>query len=143
MRSLLFRLMLSGILLISLISCAQASKSEKSTTKTNKTMDSSKITNQTVKNAVEALQENNKSLWFSYFTDDAVFTDDGRKLDFKPFFENAFAHKEKFLSIDKVENDGTAIYGSFFAGQWGTFNVFFKFSVNSEGKINRLDIGQN
>lgn len=106
-------------------------------------MDSSKITNQTVKNAVEALQENNKSLWFSYFTDDAVFTDDGRKLDFKPFFENAFAHKEKFLSIDKVENDGTAIYGSFFAGQWGTFNVLFKFSVNSEGKISRLDIGQN
>ena len=143
MKRFLSKIIVTGILFSSLLSCGQSSTNEKLNTKTNKTMDSSKITNQTVKNAIDALQENNKSLWFSYFTNDATFTDDGRKMDFKPFFENAFAHKEKFLTIDKVENDGKDIYGSFFAGQWGTFKVFFKFSVNSDGKINRLDIGQN
>ena len=110
--------------------------------KTVNTMDVSKITNENVKKAVEALQANNKDAWFSYFIKDAVFTDDGRALDFKPFFDNAFKHKEKFLTIDKVENDGKNITGNFFAGQWGTFKVFSNFHQNSDGKFNRLDIGQ-
>lgn len=106
------------------------------------TMDLDKITNQTVKNAIAALQANDKDTWFSYFTDNAVFTDDGRTLGFKSFFDNAFDKKEKFLTIDKVENDGKDIFGNFYAGQWGTFNVYFKFSLNDDGKISRLDIGQ-
>ncbi|WP_194775792.1 nuclear transport factor 2-like protein [Pararhodonellum marinum] len=105
-------------------------------------MELSKITNPTVKNAIEALQANDLKAWYSHFTDEAVFTDDGRNLDFKSFFDNAFDKKEKFLTIDKVENDGKNIYGNFYAGQWGTFNVFFKFTMNDEGKISRLDIGQ-
>lgn len=106
-------------------------------------MDTSKLTNETVKKAFDALQANDKETWYSYFTKDAVFTDDGRTLDFKSFFDNAFAKKEKFLTIDKVENDGKDISGNFYAGQWGTFQVFFKFHVESDGKISRLDIGQS
>lgn len=105
-------------------------------------LDLSLITNGTVKNAIEALQNNNKALWFSYFTSDATFTDDGRRVGFRTFFDNAFNKKEKFLSIDKVEDNGTSIYGKFFAGQWGTFPVFFKFRINDKGKIDHLDIGQ-
>ncbi|KXK41136.1 MAG: hypothetical protein UZ11_BCD004002146, partial [Bacteroidetes bacterium OLB11] len=70
------------------------------------------------------------------------FTDDGRTMNFKPFFDNAFDKKEKFLEIDTVENEGMDIYGKFYAGQWGTFRVYFKFHQNANGKINRLDIGQ-
>ncbi|MEI2757942.1 MAG: hypothetical protein V9G42_00765 [Bacteroidia bacterium] len=105
-------------------------------------MDISKLTNETVKNAIEALQTNDKNTWYTYFTNDAVFTDDGRTLGFKSFFDNAFDKKEKFLSIDTVTNEGKDIYGNFYAGQWGTFKVYFKFHINTEGKINRLDIGQ-
>ncbi len=106
------------------------------------TMDLSKITNPKVKNAIEALQANDKKAWFALFTDNATFTDDGRKMDFKSFFDNAFDKNEKFLSIDKVENDGKNIYGSFYAGQWGTFKVFFKFTDNGNGKFSNIDIGQ-
>ncbi|MCW3162479.1 nuclear transport factor 2 family protein [Chryseobacterium oryctis] len=105
-------------------------------------MDLSKITNENVKKAIEALQANDKNAWYAYFTDNATFTDDGRTLDFKSFFDNAFAHQEKFLTIDKVKNDSKDIYGNFYAGQWGTFKVYFKFHLNSEGKFERLDIGQ-
>lgn len=105
-------------------------------------MDFNKLTNETVKNAISALQNHNLEEWYSYFVPDAKFTDDGRTLDFKSFFNNAFDKKEKFLSIDKVENEGKDIYGNFYAGQWGTFRVFFKFHLNSENKIERLDIGQ-
>lgn len=104
-------------------------------------MDTSQLTNETVKKAIEALQQNDKQTWYSLFTDNAVFTDDGRELEFKSFFDNAFHKKEKFLSIDKTENDGKDIYGNFYAGQWGTFRVYFKFQIVS-GKIQRLDIGQ-
>ena len=105
-------------------------------------MDISKITNENVKKAIEALQENNKTAFYSYFTGDTAFSDDGRALDFKSFFDNAFSHQEKFLSIDTVENNGKDIYGDFHAGQWGTFRVFFKFHQNEEGKFDRLAIGQ-
>lgn len=132
-----------GILLVlfglSFTACAQKRSQPKQQLTT---MDLSKITNPVVKQAIEALQANDSKTWYSYFTNDAVFTDDGRTLGFKSFFDNAFDKKEKFLSIDKVEHEGKDIYGNFYAGQWGTFKVFFKFHINADGKINRLDIGQ-
>ena len=134
------------LLLASTISLqAQPLKAKSSTilTKTKQKMDISKITNPQVKQAIEALQNNDKKAWFSFFTKDAVFTDDGRTMDFASFFDNAFKHKEKFLTIDKVENNGKDIFGNFFAGQWGTFMVYFKFHQQADGKFNRLDIGQS
>lgn len=120
----------------------QAGTEKPGTVNTKNKMDITKISNEKVRKAIEALQANDKNAWYSFFANDAVFTDDGRTLDLKSFFDNAFNNKEKFLSIDKVENDGKDIYGNFQAGQWGTFRVFFKFHFNPEGKINRLDIGQ-
>lgn len=114
-------------------------ESEKQLKKQN-TMDVSKITNPNVKLAFDALQNGDK-IWYSYFTENPVMTDDGNKVDFKNFFSKALG-TEKFLSIDKVENEGKDIYGNFKAGSWGTFKVFFKFHQNSEGKFDRLDIGQ-
>lgn len=112
---------------------------ETSTNKLNN-MDLSKITNETVRKAIEALQTGDKN-WYSYFTPNPFMTDDGNTIDFKNFFDKALG-KEKFLSIDKVENEGKDVYGNFKAGQWGTFKVFFKFHQNDEGKFDRLDIGQ-
>jgi len=105
-------------------------------------MDLSKISNETVRQAVEALQANDKELFYSHFTADAKFSDDGNEKDFEAFFDNAFNHKEKFLSLDKIENGGKNLEGDFFAGQWGTFKVFFNFTLNSNDKIERVDIGQ-
>ncbi len=104
------------------------------------TMDLSKISNETVKQAISALQNGDKT-WYTYFTENPVMTDDGNTIDFKNFFSKALG-TEHFLTIDKVENDGMDIYGSFKAGQWGTFKVFFKFHKNESGKFDRLDIGQ-
>lgn len=128
--------------LLSVAACGQPAP-QKTITKNiqkNKTMDTSKLINETVRKAFEALQSGDKS-WYSFFTENPVMTDDGNKVDFKNFFAKALGH-EKFLTIDKVENDGKDIYGNFKAGQWGTFPVFFKFHQNAEGKFDRLDIGQ-
>ncbi len=129
---------------MTLTACGQNNKNTNSTQqiKTEQKMDTSIISNENVKKAINALQENNKTTFYSYFTSDAVFMDDGRTLDFKSFFDNAFDKKEKFLTIDKVENNGKDIYGNFYAGQWGTFRVYFKFHQDADGKFNRLDIGQ-
>lgn len=129
----------------SFIACGQTPSKEKQKNKTQllkkqQTMDLSKITDTTVKQAIEALQTGDKS-WYGFFTENPVMTDDGNTVNFKSFFSNALG-KELFLSIDRVENNGKDIYGNFKAGQWGTFPVFFKFHKNSEGKFERLDIGQ-
>ncbi len=133
-------LILAVLLCLSLTACAQKNNQPKKQQTT--TMDLSKITNTVAREAIEALQANDLNKWYSYFTADAIFTDDGRTLGLKSFFDNAFDKKEKFLSIDRVANEGKDIYGDFYAGQWGTFKVFFKFHINAEGKISRLDIGQ-
>ncbi|MET3036819.1 hypothetical protein ABXT08_11985 [Chryseobacterium sp. NRRL B-14859] len=131
----------------SFIACAQNTGKEKQNPRTLKisnkkqeTMDLSKITDTSVKQAIEALQTGDKS-WYDFFTANPVMTDDGNTVNFKSFFSNALG-KEMFLTIDRVENDGKDIYGNFKAGQWGTFPVFFKFHKNPEGKFDRLDIGQ-
>lgn len=119
----------------------QGKHSQKSiTVSKQKNMDFSKITNDTVKQAIQALQEGHTS-WYEFFIENPVMTDDGNLVDFKSFFSNALG-KEKFLSIDRVENEGKDIYGNFQAGKWGTFPVFFKFHENNDGKFERLDIGQ-
>jgi len=41
-----------------------------------------------------------------------------------------------------VENNGLDILGQFHTESWGDFKTYFKFQLNNEGKINRLDIGQ-
>ncbi len=108
--------------------------------KRKEVMDLSKITNAAVKGAISALQEGDES-WYSYFIPEPLMTDDGRKTDFAVFSRKALG-TEKFLSIDRVENDGKDVYGNFDAGQWGSFPVYFKFHQDADGKFYRLDIGQ-
>lgn len=120
--------------------CAQKTNKTNNNFTKQQTMDLDKITNEKVKNAIEALQSGDES-WYSFFTEEPAMTDDGNKMDFRSFFSQALGN-EKFLSIDKVENDGRAIYGSFKAGKWGTFKTYFKFHQNKEGKFDGLDIGQ-
>lgn len=139
-----YRLITVLAMSLSFVACGQKAGKEKLSSQKQlskqQTMDLSKITDPTVKQAVEALQTGDKK-WYSYFTENPVMTDDGNTVDFKSFFSNALG-KELFLSIDRVENNGSHIYGNFKAGQWGTFPVFFKFHKNAEGKFDRLDIGQ-
>lgn len=88
-----------------------------------------------------ALQSGDTKTWFSLFASDIALFDDGRKTDFHSFFQKALGH-ERFTSIDKIENDSRDVYGHFHSDQWGNFKTFFKFSVNDEGKISKLEIGQ-
>lgn len=104
-------------------------------------MNTEKLTNPTVRKAIEALNAGDSKAWFTLFTDDAQLFDDGNKMNFKSFFEKALGH-ERFASIDKVENNSLDVYGKFHSDQWGDFKTYFKFHINAQGKIERLDIGQ-
>lgn len=123
--------------------CAQKNDSKKIIKTPNKTkniMDTSKL-NETVKSAFEAWQNGNAEAFTSYFTADAKLYDDGSPRDFKKFVKEACGH-EKFTSIDKIENDGKDIYGQFHTESWGDFKTYFKFTLNADGKFDKLEIGQ-
>lgn len=129
--------------IISLNACSQTTKSNSKTinhTINDTNMDLSKITNNTVKTAIEALQNGNKEQWYSLFADNAELYDDGNKIDFKSFSESALGH-ERFTSIDKVENNSLAIYGKFHSDHWGDFKTYFKFTLSND-TITKLEIGQ-
>ncbi|HVI45832.1 MAG TPA: hypothetical protein VM802_13240 [Chitinophaga sp.] len=99
------------------------------------------ITHPVVKAAIDALQQGDNAAWSALFTDNAELYDDGNKRDLRSFSRDAVGH-ERFTSIDKVENNGQDLYGRFHSDQWGDFKTYFKFHIDSGGKINRLDIGQ-
>jgi len=105
-------------------------------------VDLKKLINRKVKAAIEALQKGDHNAWFLLFAEEVVLYDDGNQMQFNNFFKKALGH-ERFTSIDKVENNGLHVYGHFHSDQWGDFKTFFKFQLNKEGKINRLDIGQD
>lgn len=123
--------------------CAQKNNSTKiiqTQEKTKNRMDTSKL-NETVKRAFDAWQNGNAEVFTSYFTTDAKLYDDGSPRDFKKFVKDACGH-EKFTTIDKIENEGKEIFGQFHTESWGDFKTYFKFSLNSEGKFDKLEIGQ-
>ncbi|WP_186647902.1 hypothetical protein [Fluviispira vulneris] len=100
-----------------------------------------KITNPKVKAAVDALQAGNLADWLACFSDNAKLFDDGKAMNLKSFSKDALGH-EKFVSIDKVENNSMDIYGQFETEKWGSFKTYFKFHLGANGKFERLDIGQ-
>ncbi|PUZ26385.1 hypothetical protein DCC81_11710 [Chitinophaga parva] len=104
-------------------------------------MDTSKLTNTTVKAAFDAWQNGDAKTFLAYFTADAKLFDDDNPRNFQSFVKEACGH-EKFTSIDKVENNGLAIFGNFHTERWGDFKTYFKFHISAGGKIERLDIGQ-
>jgi len=104
-------------------------------------MEYGKLSNQTVRAAITAWQKGDATLWLSFFTPDVELLDDGKPRDFKRFTKDALGH-ERFTTIDKVEHDGTAVYGRFHSDTWGDFKTYFKFHFNSAGLVNKLEIGQ-
>jgi predicted GNAT superfamily acetyltransferase len=119
---------------------AQNNSNNLKITKSITKMDISKL-NPVVKNAFEAWQKGDSHMFLSYFTSDVKLFDDDHPRDFMKFVKEACGH-EKFTSIDKVEGNGLDIYGDFHTERWGDFKTYFKFQINTDEKIYRLDIGQ-
>jgi hypothetical protein len=99
------------------------------------------LTNPVVKAAITALENGDLEQWNDLFTGSAELYDDGNKTDLAKFSKQAIGH-ERFTAIDKIENNGLALYGRFHSDKWGNFKPCFKFHISAEGRIYRLDIGQ-
>ena len=104
-------------------------------------MNTDKLTNPTVRAAVEALQTGDRHQWAALFTAGAQLYDDGSPRSLDKFNEDALGH-ERFTSIDRVDNHGLDLTGHFHSDKWGDFKTYFRFHLNAAGKIERLDIGQ-
>ncbi|MDN5289216.1 MAG: hypothetical protein JWR38_5490 [Mucilaginibacter sp.] len=134
-------LVYASLISLSLSAQGQTTGTPVKTIKKINVMNTDKLTNPIVKKAIDALQAGNHQAWFALFTTDAELFDDGNKMNLKSFFEKALGH-ERFTSIDKVENNSLDVYGKFHSDQWGDFKTYFRFVINADGKISRLDIGQ-
>jgi hypothetical protein len=97
--------------------------------------------NPTVRKAIEALQIGDARAWLSLFAKNAVLYDHGNAITAGGFIEKSIG-LEYFIHIDKTEENGLSVFGSFHTGQWGDFKVCFQFSLNELGKVSRLDVFQ-
>ena len=104
-------------------------------------MNTDKLTNPTVKAAIDALQKGDQKAWLSLFEVDAKLFDDGSPRSLEKFTQEALG-RERFTSIERVENHGLYLTGDFHSEQWGDFRTYFRFQLSATGKIKRLDIGQ-
>ncbi|WP_431199531.1 hypothetical protein ACRQ5D_10475 [Mucilaginibacter sp. P25] len=75
-----------GTLITSAVN-AQAAKTPAATIQNINAMNTEKLNNPIVKQAIDALQSGDKQAWFSLFTNDAQLFDDGNKMDFKTFLK--------------------------------------------------------
>jgi hypothetical protein len=100
-----------------------------------------KLTNPTVKAAIEALQSGDKAAWRALFEPDAKLFDDDSPRSLAHFSAEALGH-ERFTSIDRVDNHGLDLVGQFHSEVWGDFRTYFRFTLSPGGKISRLAIGQ-
>ncbi len=124
--------------MINLSACGQmGNHNHKATT----IMEYEKISNENVRAAIEAWQKAASKEWLSYFSKNATLLDDGHSRDFMKFSTEAIG-KERFTSIDKVENSSMDIYGRFHSDTWGDFKTYFKFRIGKDGKFDQLQIGQ-
>jgi hypothetical protein len=99
------------------------------------------LTNPTVKAAIEAFQNGDRRSWSELFEPTAELFDDGSPRSLAEFTRDALGH-ERFASIDRVENNGLNLTGTFHSDQWGNFRAYFKFHLSQANKIKRLEIGQ-
>jgi hypothetical protein len=99
------------------------------------------LTNGTVKAAIGALQQGDRTAWSALFEPNATLYDDGNPRSLQKFTDDALGH-ERFTSIERVENHGLDVIGKFHSDTWGDFRTYFKFQLSPAGKIKRLDIGQ-
>ena len=97
--------------------------------------------NPTVKAAIEAFQAGDRNAWAALFEEDAELFDDGSPRSLEKFTRDAIGH-EHFTSFDRVSPDGLEVVGKFHSEQWGDFRTYFRFHLEPDGKIHRLDIGQ-
>ncbi|KAB8030640.1 hypothetical protein [Fluviispira multicolorata] len=76
------------------------------------------------------------------FIKDAKLTDDGSVKNFKKWSNSEFFGKGQgqILSIDKIENDGKTVFAEFKSAELGTFDTFWKFTIENE-KISILEVG--
>jgi hypothetical protein len=94
-----------------------------------------------VQAALDALYTGDKNTWRSLFASGAQLFDDDAPRDLATFTEEALGH-EQFTKIHRVANEGLDVYGDFHSDKWGDFAVYFKFHLNEEQKIKRLEIGE-
>lgn len=94
----------------------------------------------TVMAAVQAFQTADKVAWKRLFAPKADFYADGCPRSLERFTQEALG-RDRFLSIDRVANDGLYIEGDFSSPQSDNFRIYFNFELNDSGRIRRLDIG--
>lgn len=104
-------------------------------------MELSSIKNTIARQAIDAWQNGNIDTWNSLFTKEAKLYDDGNPRDLQKFSRECIGH-ERFISIDKTEDNGLHVYGKFHSDTWGDFKTYFKFYLDSDNRISRLEIGQ-
>jgi hypothetical protein len=100
-----------------------------------------KLRNPTVRAAIHALQRGDRSAWAALFESNAKLYDDGSPRSLERFNQDAIG-RERFTSIDLVENKGLDITGQFHSEEWGDFRTYFRFQLSLAGRIQRLDIGE-
>ena len=108
------------------------------------------ITNPTVRKAIDALQQGEVRAWLSLFVKNAVLYDHGNAMTAGEFIEKS-AGREYFTRIDRADDTGLSVFGSYHTVQWGDFLVSFRFFLMGEegsrrrgggDRIYRLDVSQ-
>lgn len=106
-------------------------------------MDVDSLQHPLVRSAIEAMNSGDRASWLMLFSDDAVLTDDGERRDFVSWSDHELfvAGSGQLTSVDRQEDDGLTIVGTFTSSRRGEFTTVMRFQTQN-GTLTRLDVGQ-
>ena len=96
-------------------------------------MDVDSLRHPLVRSAIEAMNSGDRASWLMLFSDDAVLTDDGKRRDFVSWSDSELFVEGtgQLTSIERQEDDGLTIYGTFRSSRWGDFKTFMRFQTQN------------
>ncbi|WP_433191667.1 nuclear transport factor 2 family protein [Nocardia sp. CA-107356] len=95
----------------------------------------------TVREFVDALNDNDSERLQAVLTEDASMSDDGVERNLAQWTDSEIFRSNGRMNVESVDAGGTALLAEYTNSRWGSMRTAWRFTVR-DGKISRFETGQ-
>jgi len=95
----------------------------------------------TVREFVDALNDNDPERFQSVLTEDASMSDDGVERNLAQWTDSEIFRSNARMNVESIGDGGTTLVAEYTNSRWGSMRTAWRFTVR-DGKISRFETGQ-
>lgn len=100
------------------------------------------LRNQSVRAIVTAINDGDRLGFYNTLATGAVLSDDGRPHDLTEWAEREIFTTHGHFEVESQSDDGLSLIANYRNDTWGQMRTRWAFTVDTYGKITRIDTGQ-